>query len=153
MRKYSFRLQRVLDIKEVIQDVKERELANSLMMLELEDNVLYGLKKKLNSYQNSIRSKKSLSVIEMRFYDNYFSWLFYEIERQLKRIEECKKEVEIRRRKLEEAFKEKRVIENLKQRSLEEYIREFDKEQQFHNDEVSVSKYFLPEELVSKISI
>ena len=49
MRKYSFRLQRVLDIKGVIQNVKERELANSLTMLELENNVLYGLKKKLNN--------------------------------------------------------------------------------------------------------
>ena len=71
---------------------------------------------------------------------------------QIGRVAESKKEVEKRKKKLTEAFKEKRVIENLKQRTREEYIREFGKDQMIQSDEIAVSKYFLPGDLSPKIS-
>ncbi len=152
MKKFDFRLQRVLDVKGIIQQVRERELANALKSMESDELVLVGYKEKLNKYQKELRGKKVTSIFEMRFYYNYFSWLMNLIRIQIGRVAESKKEVEKRKKKLTEAFKEKRVIENLKQRTREEYIREFSKDQMIQSDEIAVSKYFLPGDLSPKIS-
>lgn len=153
MKKYRFRLQRVLDIKEVIQRIRERELANALNVLESEQLVLDNHREKLQTYQDEIRGRRRLSIFEMRFYSSYLTLLIFEIQRQINRISECKKEVENRKEKLEWAYKERQAIENLKQRTREEYIRDFDKDQQIQGDEISLSKYFLPEELIPKLNI
>ena len=153
MKKYRFRLQRVLDIKEVIQQIRERELANSLNVLESEQLVLDNHREKLQTYQDEIRGRKRLSIFEMRFYSSYLTLLIFEIQRQINRISECEKEVEDKKKKLEWAYKERQAIKNLKQRTREEYIRDFDKDQQIQGDEISLSKYFLPEELIPKLDI
>ena len=153
MKKYSFRLQRVLDIKEIMQKVRERELASALGVLESEKNTLKAYSDKLSKYQDEIKEKKHLSIFEFRFYDSYFSWLISAIRKQLNAIKEGEKEVDNRKKVLGEAFKEKQVIENLKQRSREEYNREFDKDQLIQSDEISSSKYFLPDDLKPEMSI
>lgn len=153
MKKYRFRLQRVLDIKEVIQQIRERELANALNVLESEQLVLDNHREILQTYQDEIRGRRRLSIFEMRFYSSYLTLLIFEIQRQINRISECEKEVEDKKKKLEWAYKERQAIENLKQRTREEYIRDFDKDQQIQGDEISLSKYFLPEELIPKLNI
>lgn len=153
MKRYSFRLQRVLDIKEVIQQIRERELANALNVLESEQLVLDSHREKLQTYQDEIRGRKRLSIFEMRFYSSYLTLLIFEIQRQINRISECEREVENSKKKLEWAYKERQAIENLKQRTREEYLRDFDKDQQIQGDEISLSKYFLPEELIPKLNI
>lgn len=153
MKRYRFRLQRVLDIKEVIQQIRERELANALNVLESEQLVLDSHREKLQTYQDEIRGRKRLSIFEMRFYSSYLTLLIFEIQRQINRISECEREVENSKKKLEWAYKERQAIENLKQRTREEYLRDFDKDQQIQGDEISLSKYFLPEELIPKLNI
>jgi len=153
MKKYRFRLQRVLDIKEVIQQIRERELANAINVLESEQLVLDNHREKLQTYQDEIRGRRRLSIFEMRFYSSYLTLLIFEIQRQINKISECEKEVEDKKKKLEWAYKERQAIENLKQRTREEYIRDFDKDQQIQGDEISLSKYFLPEELIPKLNI
>ena len=153
MKRYRFRLQRVLDIKEVVQQIRERELANAINILESEQHVLYSHREKLQTYQDEIRGRKSLSIFEMRFYCSYFTMLMFEIQRQIVKISKSKEEVKMRKKRLESAYKERKAIENFKQRGREEYIREFDKDQQIQSDEISLSKYFLPEELVSKLNV
>ena len=153
MKKYRFRLQRVLDIKEVIQQIRERELANALNVLESEQLVLDNHREILQTYQDEIRGRRRLSIFEMRFYSSYLTLLIFEIQRQINRISECEKEVEDKKKKLEWAYKERQAIENLKQRTREEYIRDFDKDQQIQGDEISLSRYFLPEELIPKLNI
>jgi len=153
MKRYRFRLQRVLDIKEVIQQVRERELANALNVLESERFILHSHREKLQTYQDEIRGRKRLSIFEMRFYCSYLTLLIFEIQRQISRISKCEREVENRKKKLEWAYKERKAIENLKQKTREEYIRDFDKDQQIQNDEISLSKYFLPEELIPRLNI
>jgi len=153
MKRYRFRLQRVLDIKEVIQQIRERELANALNVLESEQLVLESHRDKLQTYQDEIRGRKRLSIFEMRFYSSYFTLLIFEIQRQINRISECEKEVENNKKKLEWAYKERQAIENLKQRTREEYLHDFDKDQQIQGDEISLSKYFLQEELITRLNI
>ncbi len=153
MKRYRFRLQRVLDIKEVIQQIRERELANALNVLESEQLVLDNHRDKLQTYQNEIRGRKRLSIFEMRFYSSYLTLLIFEIQRQINRISECEKEVENNKKKLEWAYKERQAIENLKQKTREEYLHDFDKDQQIQGDEISLSKYFLQEELITRLNI
>ena len=52
----------------------------------------------------------------MRIYSLYFAFLQGEIESQFIRIVNCKNEVRSRKKNLTEAYRDKRVIENLKQK-------------------------------------
>lgn len=142
MKKYSFRLQRVLDIKNVMQKVRERELAKALTALEIEEKLLEEQKKTRSIYQDEVRGKRSMTVYEMRFYSMYFTFLQDEIENQLHKISARENEVDKSKKNLTEAYREKKVIENLKSRSKQEYSREYDKEEQFQNDEISMGTFF-----------
>lgn len=150
MKRYNFRLQRILDIREVVQKMRERELAKAITKLESENNILFRLREKLKHYQDDVRERRSLSVFEMRFYSNYFSWLLYEIDRQIARIKECENNVEKRKNELGEAYREKQIIENLRQRTRSEYIRDFERYEQRDNDEVSSIKHFHKENVLLK---
>ena len=142
MKRYNFRLQRVLDIREVVQKKRERELASAITMLESEKNTLFRLREKLKNYQDDIRERRRSSIFEMRFYSSYFSWLFIEIHRQIERVSNCENNVGKSKLELGNAYKEKKAIENLKQRTRDEFIREFEKDEGQQNDEISLVKYF-----------
>lgn len=142
MKKYNFRLQRVLDIKNVMQQLRERELAKALTALEIEELTLEEQKNKRYKYQSEVRERKSLTVFEMRAYSLYFMFLQDEIDDQLKKIVDRKNDVENRKVNLTEAYREKKVIENLKQNSKQEYMHEFDKEEQLENDEISLGTFY-----------
>ena len=142
MKKYNFRLQRVLDIKNVMQKLRERELAKALTALEIEELTLKEQKENRLSYQTEVRERKIITVFEMRIYSLYFAFLQGEIESQFIRIVNCKNEVRSRKKNLTEAYRDKRVIENLKQKSRQQYMREYDREEQIDNDEVSLSSFF-----------
>ena len=142
MKKYNFRLQRVLDIKNVMQNLREREFAKALTALEIEELTLREQKKRRISYQTEVRERKRITVFEMRIYSLYFAFLQGEIESQLIRIVNCKNGVQSRKKNLTEAYRDKRVIENLKQKSRQQYMREYDREEQIENDEISLSSFF-----------
>lgn len=142
MKKYNFRLQRVLEIKNVMQKLRERELAKALTALEIEELTLEEQKKSRIGYQTEVRERKRITAFEMRIYSLYFAFLQSEIESQLIRIVNCKNEVQSRKKNLTEAYRDKKVIDNLKQKSQQQYKREYDKEEQIETDEISLSSFF-----------
>ena len=141
MKRYNFRLQRVLDIKNIKQKIRERELAKSLTSLEMEKHTLEEQKTRRQVCQSEIRDRKRTTAFEMRVYSKYFAFLQDEIDNQSKRVIRCINEVDNKKKNLTNAYKEKKVLENLKVKTKQEYGRECDKEEQRENDEVSLGMF------------
>jgi len=144
MNRYKFKLQRVLDVKNIYREKRRRELQNSMTKLTREENVLKGLSENLDGSQNEMKKKrmKTMTGFELSFYYKYFNYLSALIDVQNKKIAQAKNEVTKRREKLIEATKEKEILEKLKERTWESYSRELKKEEQKLSDEISSNNFF-----------
>ncbi len=141
MKKFNFRLQRVLEIKQTIEDVKRRNFNEARQLLETEQNKLADFKAKEISYRDKLNKKRiegaSLEIIRM--YYKFFSALSTMLQYQKRRIIAAQEEVDKRRNILLEAVRERRVLENLKEKKLLEYNYEANREEQNFLDEISMA--------------
>lgn len=131
MAKFKFGLQRVLEIKEKFEDEKKNSYAEQKKKLEEENLKLEKLKKDMEdiSLKRNSASGASLKVSELSNYSNYIQSLSNRIEVQHTKVEEEEEAVEAVRRELIEATKDRRILENLKLRGLEQYRYELKQEE------------------------
>lgn len=131
MAKFKFGLQRVLEIKEKFEDEKKNSYAEQKKKLEEENLKLEKLKvdmEQIRTERNSA-SGESMKIRELSYYGNYIQGLSSMIEVQNTRVEEKEQTVESAREELLEATKDRRILENLKLRSLEQYKYELKQEE------------------------
>lgn len=131
MAKFKFGLQRVLEIKEKVEDEKKNTYAERKKKLEEENLKLEKLKvdmEQIRVRRNSAGGE-SLKISELSNYSNYIQSLNVKIETQNSKVEEEEQIVESVREELLEATKDRRILENLKLRSLEQYKYELKQEE------------------------
>ena len=143
MKRYNFRLQRVLDIKQIFQELRERELREANNKLRQEENNLAVLEKETSRQQINARGVEAGTPAFFSLFSGYFSLLLRIKEFQRDRIANAQNEVNVRMKTLMNAFREKKVIENLKERKRQEYVRDSEKEEQNFIDEISGAHKFL----------
>jgi flagellar protein FliJ len=144
MKKFRFRLQKLLDIREA----KETEIKHELMKIlsiQNKERVLQDeLNVKINQYETrySERIRKgALSVSELISIMRYADVSRKAIIESQKRIEKLEPEVRKIREKLVIASREKKVVEKLKERKLEEFNYEFNRDQAKENDDMNQKIY------------
>lgn len=144
MKRFNFRLQRVLDIKSTIEKVKNKDFltANSEFLKAV--NKLQEIVGTRNKYQENLHQvkKKGIEITYINFYFRYFRMLENQISFQHRMIDIAREEMEKRRLILIDAVKERRILERLKEKKREQYNYEFSKEEQLLSDEISGRKFF-----------
>lgn len=145
MQRFNFRLQRVLDIKRIYQELREGELRDAQQKLMQEKSNLAVLEEETYRQQINVRELAAGTPALFSLFSNYFTLLFRVKDIQKDRIKKANKEVQARMATLMNAYKEKRVIENLKDRNWYEYLHEVDKEEQSVTDEISGAHHFKEE--------
>jgi len=144
MKKFSFRLQRLLDMREA----KETEIKNELMKvlsLQNRERVLQDeLRTRISGLEAAYREKITRGIFTageamdlLRFSDVSRR----AIEEAGKRIEQLEPEVQRVRERLVQASREKKVVEKLKERKYEEYMYEFNREMARENDDMNQKIY------------
>ncbi len=143
MNRFNFRLQRVLDIRETVEELKKRNLEKSIKALNDEFTRLTEMSLTLESSQNRLRVKISgrLNVIEIQSYFDYFNMLNKLIDLQEHRIDDAKKVVTSKRDELIKATKEKKILEKLKEKAWSLYKVEMGREEQNLIDEIAIQKF------------
>ncbi len=144
MRKFRFPLQKLLEIKEHKEKLVKNEMAKAQRK-----KVIYLNEKQdiINKYKNGLKNMKQeeknkrLSVDKLQNYQKYFSYLKMEESERDNLIKLADEEIAIIAKKLVEARKEKRVLERLKEKKLQQYNYELRKEEQDFLDEVGINKY------------
>ncbi len=143
MKRFNFRLQRVLDIKETIEEVKRRDFNIARKKHSEEVKNLMDLQNQENLFRvklNELRLKGG-NLRQVNIFYRFFAYLSGQKAYRRNLIETAREEMEKRREILLEAVKEKKVLERLKEKKLLEYNFEVNKEEQAAMDEISGVKH------------
>lgn len=132
---FKFRMQRILEHRETLENIKKGEFGKIQTELNQQREVLESLKSKQSDILTERASKMNTTMYELQMYNNYILELDRQMEMQMKKIEAIKIEVEKARSELIEATKDKKIIEKLKLRDYQEFLYEEKKIEEKANDQ------------------
>lgn len=119
MKKYSFRLQTVLEMREKKLEDKRREMAKVIAQLNEQNAVLQGFTTRKeqvkNNLENIYSSGETLDILEITNYKNYLGKVTVDIKNQEKVIEKTQYLLKFKQLEVTEALKEVKVLEKLKE--------------------------------------
>ena len=138
MKKFKFRLQRVLDTKEDFERQRQRELGEAQQGLMIAEEKLDTLNREAEEQDERQRILISgrAKVAELMVNNRWRVELRKRIALQSKEVKRCERLVEERRLILLEATKERKVLEKLKEKQREQHRKEYFGEQQRILDEI-----------------
>lgn len=138
MKRFKFRLQRILDIREQIRDEARQELGRRNAVLAHEESILEGLESellRLNAGENGI-----VTASELLLTGAYAQRIEKLIEQQALKVEEARKAVVEAQERYIQANKEAKALEMLKDKRRAEYDHEVLKEEINQLDEVATQR-------------
>ena len=145
MKKFQFRLQVVLDIKEKLLEQKLLEL--SKVQRGLQEAVQK--QKTLENYQLEInhallkvfQSGNDLDLDEVQRYKDFINKLLVDISAQKVVVQNITKLLELKRKEDNDVLKEKKVLEKLKENQKKKYYQEFEQYDRRELDDIASSRY------------
>ncbi|MBO5948320.1 flagellar export protein FliJ [bacterium] len=145
MKKYTFRLQTVLDIKVNKLNEKLVELAQVQQILSAEEEKLANLKSRKNvAYEELIQIyslEKALDIQEVCNYKGFLGKIEIEIKQQEDRIENVMFFVKQKQTEVNQALKEKKILEKLKEKEKNAYYQEFIKQEAKELDDLASTRH------------
>ena len=145
MKKFTFRLQVVLDIKEKLLEEKLLELAKvqrGLQEAVQKQKELEGYQLEINNaLLNVFQSGNDLDLMEVQRYKDFINKLIVDISNQKVIIQNVQKLLEIKRKEVNEVLKEKKVLEKLKENQKKKYYQELEQNTRKELDDITSSRY------------
>ena len=138
MKRFSFRLQRVLELKERIRDERRQELVLKNLERDRAQQHLEHLEQEYSQAQ--ISEGGTYSASDLLLLGNYSARLKEEIAQQLIRVEEAQRAADEARESYIEASKESQAMEKLKERRKQEHQEQELKELGDQLDEFGVQR-------------
>ncbi len=130
-----FRLQKVLEVRQIVEKEKQKELALAVSQLLVAENELSQLLDKKSNFVSEMSRLRSGSAHTFSGRHHYLVTLTREIDRQRQIAVKKEKDVEAKRRLLLKATQEKKTLEKLKEKKQEAMQRlQSLAEQQFMDD-------------------
>lgn len=134
---FKFRLQKILEHRETLENIKKGEFSKAQAELNLEIEKLEKLEnsKQSISREKQEKSQTSTTMNELQKYNNYLIDLDRMMKLQAETIELVKEKVEKARKELIEATKDKKIIEKLRVRDYQEFLYEEKIKEEKANDQ------------------
>ena len=143
MKRFSFRFQRLLELKQRKEDQQKAKLGEVMAIFNREFDELGGLKQSFDACRHT-----SLALPDQRVETSllginasYLLRLQREMGEQREHLDRIESMVEDKRGKLLEATRERRVYEILKERAEEEHKRETMRQERIQLDEIGEQLY------------
>lgn len=146
MKKYSFRLQPVLDIREKTLENKRLEMAQVIQLLNEQQDGLGKLLAKQDAYKEELESlslEDDLNVFSLANFKNYMVNLQTQIKQQEANIENTKKALRVKQDAVNEALKDVKVLEKLKEKQSQKFYRDIEMKEANEIDDISTARYRL----------
>lgn len=124
MKKFTFRLQVVLNMREKTLEDKRLEMAQVVKRLNVQIEKLEGLKQKqerLTNELNGIYDNDEIDIGGIYTYKSFIAKLFDDIRNQEKIISEWRKLLTIKQREVNEALKRVKILEKLKEKEEKKF--------------------------------
>lgn len=143
MRRLRFRFQRLLEIKERLEEARERDLGAAVATLTREQEALEGLHRTQSLYRRAAEAQPArfldVGLLQLNF--SFDLRLQRQIQEQLRRVRQAEAAVEEQRRRLVEASRERRVYEILKEQVAARHRRQQRRQEQRWLDEVGEQRH------------
>lgn len=146
MKKYSFRLQPVLDIREKTLEDKRLEMAQVIQLLNEQQEGLERLIAKQASYKDELESlslEDDLNVFALANFKNYMVNLQEQITQQEHNVENTKKALRVKQEAVNEALKDVKVLEKLKEKQSQKFYKDIEMKEANEIDDISTARYRL----------
>lgn len=132
MKKFSFPLDKVLDYKQQIVESLQGEHAAALAEVRKQEELIESLEQRYEDCNIELKEQQRLGITVKQIftYENYMEVLTYQIKKEKEALVLLKKKAEIKRQQVVEARKESSSIEKLKEKKIESYNKEIQKEQE-----------------------
>ena len=143
MKRFRFRFQRVLELKESVEESRKIALGEAVEVLNREQLQLDRLQQTRQLYLEASRGAPAARLDSplLGLNASYLQRLQREIEEQKGHIGQVEAIVAERRERLLEATKERRVYEILKEKALEAHRKEQQRQERIQLDEVGEQLY------------
>ena len=143
MRRFKFRLQSVLNIKEKKLEDERLKLGEIISTLEAQKDVLLELNDKKETLKNQLNSTLENSILDIQFvlgYKNYIERLEQDIKTQFEIIKKTQIELEEQQIQVSEAYKEVKILEKLKEKQYKNFLFEYEQHQIKELDDMTSSR-------------
>lgn len=145
MKKFQFRLQVVLDIKEKLLEQKLLELSKVQRGLQeaiQKQKTLEGYQLEINeALMRVFQSGNDLDLVEVQRYKDFINKLIVDISNQKVVVQNISKVLEIKRKEVNEVLKEKKVLEKLKENQQKKYYQAFEQYERAELDDIASARY------------
>jgi flagellar FliJ protein len=137
MKKFNFRLQKVMEYKEHREKDKQRELAQAREILQREKEVLSEMEEQKFSCEKNLlkKRKEKVNLRENHLHQVYLTKIVKGIKKQEVSVRESEKECSKKIENLLETSREKKSLEKLKGKKLVSYLQEILRAEQKEIDE------------------
>lgn len=128
---FNFKLERVLNYKETLENEKKSKFAQAKQKLAKEESLLddyYKHKNLIVKEKNSVSNK--IKAGELVLYNSYIDTINKRIENQKIIVTRTKGELEKAKDEMINAVKEKKIFQKLKENKYQEYIYQLGKEEE-----------------------
>lgn len=143
MKKFRYSMQNILDVKYRLEEVAKGEYSVAQGLLNEELRKLDLLYSQLREYEEELTHLVSgkLDFREITFQENAIEHKKNMIKEQKKNVVAAEKVVERARKKLNEVMIDRKTHELLRERSLEQYMKDLNKEEATEVDELVSFRY------------
>ena len=145
MKKFSFKLQNVLDLREKQLEKKQIEMAviqNEIFLLNQQLQNLYSAQEKSRKNIEKIISGTDLidfGIVQM--HKAYIEKLFRDILTQKEKIKDAERRLNDKKKEVLEALKAKTTLEKLKENDYKTFLKLIDETERKELDEIAINRY------------
>lgn len=138
MKKFIYPLQGVLNLKEKLESQEKVLFQAAMEELRREEEALSQLEQRKRGYEDRLREAvtSQLDLLKVKTNKEAIEVLKELIQQQIGKVRRAERHAEVARKRLEEAIKERKTLEKLKEDAFTEYKKEYEKEEQKEIDEL-----------------
>lgn len=144
MKKFTFRLQTVLDMRKKVLEDKRLEMAKVIKRLNLQiekKEELEAKQKKLTEELNGIYESNEIDIGGMQTYKSFISKLFGDIKSQEKVISDWRKLLHVKQLEVNEALKQVKILEKLKEKEEKKFNDHINYLEEKEADDITTTRY------------
>ena len=143
MAKFIFKMESILSVKQKLEDQAKAEYSIEIIKLRQEEEKLDELKKRKSEYQTKLYDAvmDTLDILKIKILEDSVENIKYNIKLQLIVIANQQKNVDRAREKLDNAMKERKTYEKLKEKAFEEFKEQINAEEQKEINELVSFKF------------
>lgn len=138
-KRFAFRLERLLDLRRMLEESRKRELGTANRAVYDQQRAILQLLVEEDRTKSELRQIKirELDLVAIRMREQYLNAVGRKIVREYRSLQQLQEAAAAKRRELTEASKGVRVLERLREKKVIEWRHEADLEEQKFLDEVA----------------